>query len=221
MSTLFPRIAILSLLLGCGGTAPGPVPVTPAPPDERAWKQITVSGPYGTFDVPVPVISLATAESAQGSILIDSIALVELEKRLTQRIGQIARAQAAALMVDTAHNRFIQRNPAPSIKPGLVATIDFDANSADPTVDSRLRISAASDLLYELPGSIHIVTAAHGTGGLQFDVANTRARRVYLDLLGAEPRLADREVVFTVRTRAVLPGAPVPDPVVEVYYLRP
>ena len=221
MSTLFPHIAILSLLIGCTGSAPPPEPVTPSTPQEREWKQITVTGPYGTFDVAVPVVFISTAQNGGGSILIDSVALVELEKRLTARIAHIARAQAAALMVDTSETRFISRNPVPSIKPGLIGMIPFEMDDIEPTAEGKLRIAAASELLNGLPGAIQIVAAAHGTGGTQFGIANARASRVYLDLLAAQPRLARREVVFTVRTQAVLPGAPVPDPVVEVYFLRP
>jgi hypothetical protein len=58
----------------------------------------------------------------------------------------------------------------------------------------------------------------NGIGAARFDVGNARARRVYLALLEAQPGLAEREVLLTVRTRAMLPGAPVPHPVVEVYY---
>jgi hypothetical protein len=221
MSTLFPQLAILSLLLGCAGSAPPPEPASSSAPQEREWKQITVSGPYGTFDVAVPVVSISTMQNGVGSIVIDSVALAELEKRLTSRIAHIARAQAAALMVDTSETRFISRNPAPSIKPGLIGTIPFEMSDIEPTEEGKGRIAAAAALLNDLPGTIQIVTAAHGTGGTQFGIANARASRVYLDLLAAEPRLARREVLFTVRTYDVLPGAPVPDPVVEVYFLRP
>jgi hypothetical protein len=221
MSTLFPQMVVLSLLFGCAGAAPPPQPAASSAPQEREWKSITVSGPYGTFDVAVPVVSISTAQNGVGSIVIDSVALVELEKRLTSRIAHIARAQAAALMVDTSETRFISRNPAPSIKPGLIGMIPFELNDIEPTAEGKQRIAAASVLLNDLPGMIQITTVAHGTGGTQFGIANARASRVYLDLLAAEPRLARREVVFTVRTEAVLPGAPVPDPVVEVYYSRP
>ena len=214
-------MAILSLLLGCTRSAPPPVPVSPKPLEERTWKQITVEGPYGTFEVAVPVISISTAQNAQGSILVDSVALLELEKRLTSRIAHIARAQAAALMVDTTATRFITRNPAPAIKPGLLASIPFELKDMVPSEEGRLRIGAAAAMLQELPGVIHIESVAHGTGGDHFDVASLRAHRVYLALLAAEPRLRDREFVYTVRTIEVLAGAPVPDPVVELYFSRP
>jgi hypothetical protein len=221
MSTLFRQLAILSLLLGCAGSAPPPEPAAASAPQEREWKQITVSGPYGTFDVAVPVITISTTQNGAGSIVIDSVALIEVEKRLTSRIAHIARAQAAALMVDTSETRFISRNPAPSIKPGLIGMIPFELSDIEPTAEGKQRIPAAAALLNDLPGTIQIVTTAHGTGGTAFGVANARASRVYLDLLGAEPHLTRREVVFIVRTTEALPGAPVPEPVVEVYYSRP
>jgi hypothetical protein len=219
MRTLFLQIVILSA--GCAGSRGAPEPVPASAPEEREWKQITVSGPYGTFDVAVPVISISTAQNGVSSIVIDSVALLELEKRLTARIAHIARAQAAALMVDTTEKRFISRNPAPPIKPGLIGMIPFELDDIEPTAEGKRRIAAAAALLNDLPGAIQIVTAAHGTGGTQFGIANARASRVYLDLLTAEPRLARREVLVTIRTEAVLPGAPVPDPVVEVYFSQP
>ena len=211
-------MAILSLLLGCGGSAPNGEPASPAPRGERTWKQITVTGSYGEFDVAVPVITLSTADDGQGSIVIDSVALAELEKQLTARVAQIARAQAQSLLEDTSETRFIQRNPAPAIKQGLIAAVEFGVTSLEPTAEGKQRITAAARLLQDLPGTINITTIAAGTGRTFFDVANSRARRVYHDLLIAEPRLAEREVILTVRTQAVLIGAPVPDPVVEVYY---
>lgn len=218
MSTLFPRLAIVSVLLGCGQAVRTPQSAAPAPPDDtREWKQITVSGAYGTFDVPVPVLTLSTAEDAEGSIVVDSVALLDLEKRLTARVGRIARAQAAAL-IDTSASRIIKRNPAPVIKPGLIATIPFDVREVEPTANGATRIVAASALLYDLPGAIRIIALAHGTDGVQFDVALTRARRVYMDLLAADPRLANRAAEVMVRAVPTLPGAPVPDPAVEVYY---
>jgi hypothetical protein len=146
--------------------------------------------------------------------------LREVEKRLTARIANIARSQAAAL-ADTAESRIIRRNPAPDIKHGLLGAIPFEDDALVPTEAGAARIAAVAHLLHELPGRIDIVVRANGTGGTFFDVASTRARRVYLRLLEAEPRLAERELRLTVRTQHVLPGAPVPDPVVEVYYSAP
>lgn len=219
MKTIFPNVAIVLLVAGgCGRASEPPRPATPTTSGEREWRQIVVDGPYGTFEMPVPVLFLTTAEGGAGSMFVDSIALREIEKRLTARIARIARAEAAALMPDSGVDRIIKRNPAPPIKERLLGAVPFGARALEPTPEGVARIQAIAALLAKLAGGIEIYATAHGTGPALYDVANLRARHVYLALLTAEPALAEREVRLTIRTRLVLADAPVPDPVIEVYY---
>jgi hypothetical protein len=223
MSTVFLRVAIMTVLVAACGRSAQPLrePVPAAPSADttaaRSWQRITVDGPYGTFAMAVPVISISPAEGASSSIMLDSVALREVEKRLTARIAGIARAQASALL-DSVSTAPRGRNPAPVIRAGLLGEIVFATDSLLPTAEGARRVVAIAAMLLELPGRVEISTVVSGLGAARFDVANARARRVYLALVEAEPSLAEREVLLTVRTRAMLPGAPVPHPVVEVYY---
>jgi hypothetical protein len=165
----------------------------------------------------VPVISISPASGTTSSIVLDSVALQEVEKRLTARMAAIARAQASALLDSVATMR-PGRNPAPRIRAGLVGEIGFEEDLLLPSADGIARITAVAALLRDLDGRIEISASVNGIGGARFDIANARARRVYLALLEAQPDLAERELLLSVRTHAVLPGAPVPNPVVAVYY---
>jgi hypothetical protein len=165
----------------------------------------------------VPVIAISPAAGTTSSIVVDSAALHEVEKRLTARIAGIARAQASAVF-DSISSAPAGRNPAPLIRTGLLGEIAFEEDFLLPTAEGVKRITAVAALLRDLPGRIDVRASVHGTGAARFDIANARARRVYLALLEAEPRLAEREVELTARTIAALPGAPVPHPVVAVYY---
>lgn len=223
MSTIFLRTSAATLFIaaiGCGGgrsQTPTPSGQKAADPSEREWKRITVGGPYGEFEMAVPVITISPANDAPGSIVVDSTALHEVEKRLTARMAGIARAQAGALF-DSVSAAPRSRNPAPLIRAGLLGEIPFEADSLRPTSEGTTRVQAVAGMLRELAGRIEVSATVAGTGAARFDVANARARRVYLALLEAQPGLAEREVQLTVRTYAVLPGAPVPLPVVGVYY---
>jgi hypothetical protein len=165
----------------------------------------------------VPVISISPATGVTSSIIVDSVALHEVEKRLTARMSGIARAQASAVL-DSISPPPPGRNPAPAIRTGLLGEIAFEADFLLPTAHGVTRILAVAALLRDLEGRIEISAKVNGIGAARFDIANARARRVYLALLEAEPSLTGREVQLTVRTIAVLPGAPVPNPVVAVYY---
>jgi hypothetical protein len=223
MSTVFLRLAAVPLLVAaCGGAArpapdPLPAPTGSAAEADRAWKRIAVGGPYGGFEMAVPVISIAPASGTTNSIVLDSAALHEVEKRLTSRIAGIARAQASAVF-DSVSSAPPGRNPAPLIRTGLLGEIAFEEDVVLPTPEGVTRITAVAVLLRDLAGRIEVRAHIHGTGAARFDIAAARARRVYLALLEAEPGLAGREVELTARTIAVLPGAPVPQPVVAVYY---
>src|SRR5207244_3192322 len=116
-STVFTRMLVLSIILGaCSRASLHRVAGLPAPQADtaatREWKSIHVNGSYGSFDMLVPVVVVSSNEP----MMIDSVALQEIEKRMTSRIARIARAEAEA--VNTAD---------------LLGTIEFNADSADLT----------------------------------------------------------------------------------------
>jgi hypothetical protein len=145
MSTVFLRTALMALLVAaCGRSAqpprqPIPAASSAATTDTRSWQRITVDGPYGSFEMSVPVISISPAEGAASSIVLDSVALREVEKRLTARIAGIARAQASALL-DSVSTAPRGRNPAPVIRAGLLGEIAFAADSLLPTAEGARRV---------------------------------------------------------------------------------
>lgn len=150
--------------------------------------------------------------------MVDSVALRQIERQLTARIGSIARAQAASLL-ETSQPVVPLKNVAPKIRRGLLGTIEFAEKSVDPVAADRA--PAVARLAAELEGSIEVVAVASGTGAAVFDLALARARRVYLDLVAAVPGLGQREVVFTIRTIETLPGAPIPVQAVEILINEP
>lgn len=226
MSTLFRLWAIVALLAtACARASGPPLNPAPAPPEAadsaaaaqaREWTRVTIQGPYGSFEMAVPAIRIA-ASNATTALLIDSAALREVERRLLGRMSRVARAGAASLLRDTAATMMSTKDPAPEIKLGLLGAIPFAENVLDPTPEGSARLKSVAALAAGLTGEIRIVALAHGVGAILFDAALARARHVYLDLIAHQPRLAEREVLVTVRTVATLPGAPLPAPVVEVY----
>jgi hypothetical protein len=217
------RCATISLLL-CIGCAHAPRTVfkaSPAAPDSttttsRQWSLVTVSGSYGTFDIPVPVLAITPAAGNHSTLLVDSVALREVERRVTARIARIARAEAAALR-DTTPPMMPPRTPAPAIQPGLLGTVTFEADSAKPSSEGLARIAAVAHLAAQIPGRIELIAHVEGTGGPLLDAAMLRARSVYLALLRAEPSLGQREVVLTVQTHIDVPGAPRQPATVQVF----
>lgn len=178
---------------------------------------IIVDGAYGPIEMQVPAVKIAAAAGARSLVLIDSVALHQVERRLTARIANIARAEAAALQSNAAPPIMNPRHLVEPIKPGLLGAIPFSADSLTPTAVGLERIVAVARLAEQLSGSLEIVVITQGTGAAVFDVAVSRARRVYSSLLESAPSLRDREVRLIVRTSAVNPGAPRASPVVEVY----
>lgn len=223
MSTFFLRCATFSLLAaGCAHAPPAPIAAAPAAPDSaadadgREWSRITVTGSYGTFDMRVPLVSIRSAPGTSSVLLVDSVALRHVERRLTARIARVARAEAAALR-DTTPPLMPPRSPAPPIQPGLLGAVTFENESAELTAAARERITAMARLAAQLDGPIEVSAHAEGTGAALLDAALLRARVVYLALLRAVPALAQREVALAVRTHAAVPGAPRQPPAVEVF----
>lgn len=226
MSTLFRQWALVALLVSACGRASGPpLNPSPAPPEPadsaeaaqaREWARVTIHGPYGSFEMAVPAIRIS-APDAGTALLIDSVALREVERRLLGRMSRVARAGAASLLRDTAATMMSTKDPAPEIRRGLLGAIPFAGNAIEPTPEGNARLKSVAALAAGLAGEIRIVAVASGTGAVNFDAALARARHVYLDLIAHQPRLAEREALVTVRTIATLPGAPLPTPVVEVY----
>lgn len=216
MSTLFRMSAFLAVVIaGCSRTVERPLNPSPAPPEGQAreWTNVTVEGPYGPLDMPVPALRI----SASQPLHIDSIALRQVERRLLARIARVARAQAASLVVDTVATMMSTRNPAPEIRAGLLGVIPFDEGEVAAAADGQPRLRAVAALAKELPGPIRIVANVSGTGTAIVNVGLVRARRIYLELVELAPLLADREVWISVKSTSVLPGAPLPRPVVEIY----
>lgn len=161
----------------------------------------------------MPALRISAAEPLH----IDSVALRDVERRLLARIARVARAQVASLVVDTGATMMSTRNPAPEIRAGLLGVIPFDEGEVEAAADGQPRLRAVAALAKELPGSLRIVAKVNGTGMATVDVGLVRARRVYLELLALTPVLAEREAAISVKSTSVLPGAPLPRPVVEIY----
>lgn len=219
MSTVLTRTLIFSAMLGgCSRASLQRVAGLPAPAavadsaDTRAWKSIRVTGSYGSFDMPVPTLVL----SSTGAVMIDSVAMQEVEKRLTARVGRIARSEAESLFSSQTSSQFADAH----IKANLLGTIEFDEDSVVLNSTANARVNAVGKIAAQLPGAIELSAAAQGTGAAQFDVALARARRVYLTLVNGNPVLGDRPVQLTVKTRPLPLGAPRVTPSVEVY-IRP
>ncbi|HEX6558545.1 MAG TPA: hypothetical protein VF021_03765 [Longimicrobiales bacterium] len=164
----------------------------------------------------VPVLAIRSVAGSSGALLVDSVALREVERRLLGRIARVARAEAAALH-DTTPPLMPPRTPVPEIQPGLLGEISFANASADLDDAARRRIAAVAHLAVQFDGRLEVVANVEGTGGALLDAALLRARRVYLGLIEGDPALAQREVVLTVRTHTAIPGAPRQPPVVRVF----
>ncbi|HUP88432.1 MAG TPA: hypothetical protein VM100_03745 [Longimicrobiales bacterium] len=219
MSTLFTRILIISVILGgCSRASLRRVTGVPAPAaeadsaDSRSWKSIRVSGSYGSFDMLVPTLTLSSTDA----VMIDSVAMQEVEKRLTARVGRIARSEAESLFSSQKSSRLADAD----IKTNLLGTIEFDEDSVVLNSVANARVNAVGKIAAQLNGTLEVLTTAQGTGAAQFDVALARARRVYLTLVAGNPALGERPVHLTIKTRTIPLGAPRVTPTVEVY-IRP
>lgn len=224
MSTFFGRLTVVALF--ASGCASGPQPVLRAvpaaadsvpAPEVRSWQTVRVEGSYGDFEMRVPALRVVPASGSSSLLIVDSVAIEQVEKRLMARMAGIARAQAAALNDTTTAISPQARHLAPAIKPGLLGAVDFADGEVEPTLRSRERITAAARLAEKIPGELRLVARTDGTSPAVFDVAIARARRVYHDLVQAAPTLGEREMQLTVRTTAVLPGAPRTQGTVEIH----
>lgn len=181
----------------------------PAPADStdtRAWKAVQVNTAYGTFEMNVPTLVVTANSNERETFVIDSIALREVEHRMTARIAKIAREEAAALK-DKQPVTSESKNRAAVIKPDLLGTIEFEKDGAllrEPAVE---RFRAIARLAEMQGGSLEVVSTVEGSGAATFDAALARARQVYLALVETDPKLAERSVQLTVRMQPVLTGA--------------
>lgn len=214
MSTTFLHAAIVCVALGACAQLPRTAfrPM-PAPPDgsdtllagDRSWQTVRVSDAYGSFEMRLPMLRLARTEGSP-ALVIDSIALQQVEKRMTSRIARIARAEAAALRGDTT-TRAATRNPVPAIQPGLLGTITFEADTLSPSATAAQRIAAIARIARDIPDPLEIAASIDAVGPVMLDAALVRARQVYLAMIAAEPTLANRAVRFTIQSRAGAPGS--------------
>jgi len=203
----------LTLMLSACGHSPRLEQAMPAPPDSaqaRTWKTITVNGSLGSMTMPVPVVTVGT------DVIVDTVALNEMEKRLTGRVASIAREQAEALVAERSN---VKAAESTSQETNLLGTITFGADSIQPGSEAITRIKAIGGLAEKLPGSVELRATAEGTGAAVFDVAIARARRVYFSLLESNPALAQRPMRLTVSTISMEIGAPRAQPSVAIYIL--
>lgn len=207
-------VFFVTLMLSACGHSARLEQAQPAPSDsehEREWKTITVNGSLGSMTMPIPAFTF------DSDVVVDTVALREMEKRLTGRIASIAREQAEALAVERAD---VKAAESTSHETNLLGTIVFEADSISPAAAAIARIKAIGNLAQQLPGAVELTATADGTGAAVFDVAIARARRVYLALVESNPALAKRPVRLDVRTKTVEIGAPRAQPTVAIY-IRP
>ena len=126
----------------------------------------------------------------------DSATLALLERQVMSRVSSILRAYAEQAAGRPSDGIPPVHDAAPTIRHGLLATITFndDGSMSD---SGQQRIRAVAKLLDEIEQPLEIrAQALIGTSGL--DVAMARARRVYLDLIGTNRELEQRDVAFTI-----------------------
>jgi hypothetical protein len=203
MCTFFARCAALAVLLaGCSGNRAAPsADGAPAPRTDTLFVQI-------------PVVRLTPADSAAGSAQIDSATIELLERRIMSRISSMLRAEAEIAAGKRSAGIPPVKSGAPDIRPGLLGTITFDEDGAAAPM-SRDRLLGISKLLNEIEAPIELRARADLNSPANIDIAIARARRVYLDLIGMNRSLAERDVVITVT--GVTSLIPI-NPVVEIYY---
>lgn len=180
----------------------------------RSWQTVRVSDGYGSFEMRLPVLRLTRAPGSP-ALVIDSVALQQLEKRVNSRIARVARAEAAALRADTVTNVVTHHN-APVIQPGLLGTLEFN-DSAAPSQAAIERVAAMARIARALPGDLEVSASVGSSGPLMLDAALSRARQVYLGLVAAEPSLAQRGIRFTLQTTPGIPAPGYPDIRVSVF----
>lgn len=181
MGTFF-RLALLALLLAGCSRRTTPASVQPAPPAD-------------TLRISLPVIRVTPTDSA-GAVAIDSATLARLERTVMARISAILRAQAAERAGRSSAGVPPARAGAPEIRHGLLGRIIFNDDGSMPA-DSRDRIAAVARLLDEMDGPV-VIRAEAAAEASKLDVAIARARRVYRDLVACNPRLAERDVTFSI-----------------------
>jgi hypothetical protein len=137
-----------------------------------------------------------------------------LERRIMSRVASILRAQTQIAIGRKSDGIAPVTYAAPNIRPGLLGTISFNEDGAiDET--SRSRLEAIAKMLDEIDAPIELRASTDLGNANTIDIALGRARRVYLDLIGHNRRLAERDVAITVT--GIHSPLPV-NPKVEVYW---
>jgi hypothetical protein len=153
-----------------------------------------------TVIVTVPVLRFTPADPANSSAQLDSAVLELIERRVMSRLASLQRAEAQhAAGVKTAGVTPV-KNAAAEIRQGLLGRISF-SNDGNLDRTSQERIAAIAELLNELQGALEIRAVASANMS-SIDVAIARARRVYLELIGRNESLAERDVAITVSAHA-------------------
>ena len=202
MCTFFLRIGVLAVLLaGCHRSRSE----TPAQPAPRA----------DTLVVTVPVIRFTPAGSADGAATLDSLSLELLERRVMSRLTSAVRAQSEYDSGESSAGSGLTpaKNAAPKIRHGLLGVISFTDDGAM-DVTSRDRIKAVHSLLKKLDGPLEI-RALSNPGVANVEAAIARARLVYLELVGMDEQLGERDVAIIVNARNTT--APV-EATVEIFW---
>lgn len=202
MCTFFVRCAASALLLaGCSRQpATTGIGAVPAPRQD-------------TIVVAMPVIRLTTADSAIGSVPLDSASLELIERRVMGRLASVLRAEVRLAAGQQSDGIVPMKNGVPAIRHGLLGTIIFNQDGSLGQ-SSRDRIAAIADMLNAIDGPLEIRASAE-LGAQRLDVAIARARRVYAELIGTNKALAERAISITVSATPTL--QPV-EPHVEVFY---
>ena len=201
MGTFFARGAVCALLLAACSHKPASsgIGAAPAPrPD--------------TVVITVPVIRLTT-DATNGSATIDSATLALLERQVMSRVASLLRAQVRAAAGAPSAGQATVQYAAPAIQHGLLGTITFNEDGSLPAA-ARDRIAAIAKMLGSIAGPLEI-RARSDVGTKQMDIAIARARRVYVELLGASQDLAERSVTINVSAAQRLTAA---DPQVEIFW---
>lgn len=196
MCTFFARCAVLAVLLaGCSRGGAGPRNGGPSPSSRD------------TLTLRVPVIRLTPADSAYGSVAVDSATLAMLERRIMSRVSSLLRTQAEIVAGRKTDGIPPTKNNAPDIRHGLLGTITFnDDGTLDET--SRDRLEAVARLLNEFDGPIEVRAATDLGNANTIDIAIARARRVYLDLIALNRELGERDVAITATGIHTVPMRP-------------
>ena len=171
---------------------------------------------HDTIVVAMPVIRLTTADSAIGSVPLDSASLELIERRVMGRLASVLRAEVRLAAGQQSDGIVPMKNGVPAIRHGLLGTIIFNQDGSLGQ-SSRDRIAAIADMLNAIDRPLEIRASAE-LGAQRLDVAIARARRVYAELIGTNKALAERAISITVSATPTL--QPV-EPHVEVFYQLP